>query len=72
MICRIATINECGTRFNLWRESTPSGVDFFEVVGAHMDPPTCLRHRTIRGALREGLAYPRPKVLFLCNTKNSC
>lgn len=72
MICRIATINETGTRYNLWRETDANGRDWFEVVGAHLDPPTCLPHGTIAGALRAGLNYPRPKVLFLCNIKNSC
>lgn len=72
MICRIATINETGTRYNLWRETTLDEEDFFEVWPAHLDPPKMCCHTTIRGALMAGLKYPRPKVLFLCNTTKSC
>lgn len=72
MICRIATVNETGTRYNVWRETDANGRDWFEVWPAHMDPPRCLPYHDIRRALRAGLTYPRPKVLFLCNTTNSC
>lgn len=72
MICRIATINETGTLYNLWRETDANGRDWFEVVGAHLDPPRLCICRDIRSALAVGLKYPKPKVLFLCNIKNSC